>query len=228
MHAKHTALAGMNIPGKIPISGEVGAGVELVRLCRKNLNIGENTTRGGMAVPYRSWQCPDCEGTFRMFHHPADEPPPRFCPLCGSNMSDEPQLAFLPSAPHVAKTIGRTADNVYRQMETASIANAEAAAEMTGGDKADFSGMKITNLQDYLRPGDVAAKMPTNEVAKHMAATGQGGFQPLNGMTGQDFAKATGQGIFPHTGETMRQELTLNHHQRARAVERAGQIARSK
>lgn len=177
---------------------------------------------------YQAYQCPDCSSTVRFYHHPDDEPPPDYCPRCGSYMGDEPQLAFVPAAPHVAKTIGRTADNVYRQMEAASIANIEAAAEMTGGDKADFSAMKITNMADYLRPGDVAAKMPTNEVAKHMAATGQGGFQPLNGMTGQDFAKATGEGLFPHTGETMRQDLTLNHQQRARTVERQGQIARSK
>jgi hypothetical protein len=177
---------------------------------------------------YQAYRCPDCTGSFRFYHHPDAEPPPDYCPLCGNFMGDEPEPAFVPSAPHVAKTIGKTADNVYRQMEAASDANMEAAAQMTGGDKSDFAGMKITNMADYLRPGDVAAKMPNNEVARHMARTGQGGFQPVNNMTGQDYAKATGQGLFPHTGEAMRKELTLNHQQRAQSVQRQGQIARSK
>jgi hypothetical protein len=176
----------------------------------------------------QAYRCPDCGGAFRYFHHPDDEPPPNFCPLCGSNMSDQPEFAFMPAAPHLAKTIGKTADNVYRQTEAASLAHIEAAAEMTGGDKSDFSAMKVTNMADYLRPGDIAAKMANNEVAKHMTATGQGGFSPALGMTGAQYASATKEGLFPHTGEIMRQDITSAHQQRARQVERLGQLGRHK
>ena len=99
---------------------------------------------------FRHYECPDCAGTFRFLHHPVDEPPPNFCPLCGSNMNVEP--VFVPSAPHIAKTIGKTADNVYRQMEKASVDNMAAAAELAGGDAADYGALKIDDMADYLRP----------------------------------------------------------------------------
>jgi hypothetical protein len=177
-----------------------------------------------MMAVFRHYQCPDCEGTFRFLHHPRDEPPPNFCPICGSSMTVEP--VFVPSAPHIARSIGQTADGVYRQMEAASAANMEAAAELGGGDAADYSAAKITDMADYLRPGDVAAKMPNNPVAQHMANSGQGGFQP--GMTGAEFAASAVQGAFPRQGETTRQNLITGHQSRARQVEQAGRIARSK
>lgn len=175
---------------------------------------------------YQAYECPDCLGKFRFMHHPVDEPPPNFCPICGSNMTAEPM--FVPLAPHIARTIGKTADNVYRQMEDASRANMEAAAEIAGGDVSDYDAMKITDMADYLRPGDVAAKMRENPVAQHMANTGQGGFQPVNGMTGQQLAAGTTQGVFPHQGEATRLDLVGGHQSRARQVEAAGRLARSK
>jgi hypothetical protein len=139
-------------------------------------------------------------------------------------MTAEP--VFVPTAPHIARSIGKTADSVYRQMETASRDNMEVAAEIAGGDTSDYNAMKIDNLADYLKPGDVAAKMPTNPVAQHMANTGQGGFQ--EGMTGAEYAKSAAQGAFPRQGETTRQNLITGHNSRARQVEQAGRIARSK
>jgi hypothetical protein len=173
---------------------------------------------------FRTLQCPDCEGTFRWLQHPSDEPLPNFCPKCGSSMTAEP--AFMPVAPHIARSIGKTADNVYRQMEEASTANMEAAAELGGGDTSDYNALKISDMADYLRPGDVAAKMRTNPVAQHMANTGQGGFQP--GMTGADYAANVRVGAFPRQGESTRVDLVSGHSARARGVERAGRIARSK
>lgn len=173
---------------------------------------------------FRHYECPDCTGTFRFLHHPASEPPPNFCPLCGSNMTVEP--VFVPLAPHIARTIGKTADNVYRQMETASVANMEAAAELGGGDTSDYSALKLTDMADYLRPGDVAAKMRENPVAQHMTNTGQGGFQP--GMTGAEYAANVKVGAFPRQGETTRVDLVSGHSARARGVEAAGRIGRAK
>jgi hypothetical protein len=175
---------------------------------------------------YRAYECPDCGRSFRFFHHPPDEPPPNYCPLCGNYMGDEPELTFIPASPHVAKTIGKTADRVYRMAEETSAANAEAAAAMTGGDASDFSAMKITNMADYLRPGDVAAKMPETPVSKVINGQGQGGFQPFGGMTGAQFAATTGQGAFPHAGEATRAALSAGHSQRARMVEARGNIGR--
>lgn len=173
---------------------------------------------------FQTLQCPDCEGTFRWLQHPSDEPLPNFCPKCGSSMTAEP--VFVPLAPHIGRTIGKTADNVYRQMETASVANMEAAAELGGGDTSDYSALKVSDMADYLRPGDVAAKMPANPVSEHMAKTGIGGFQP--GMTGAEYAANVRVGAFPRQGETTRVDLVSGHSTRARGVEAAGRIGRAK
>lgn len=176
---------------------------------------------------YQAYECPECLGQFRFLHHPDDEPPPRFCPLCGVNLEDDPpDEAFIPAVPHIARSIGRSADQVYRAMESSSEANAQAVASITGGDAADVSAMKITNLSDYLRPGDVAAKMPVTPVTQNMK--GQGGFQPLMNMTGAEFAAQTSQGLFPHSGEATRQFITSGHSQRARQTQRNGELGRHK
>ena len=141
-------------------------------------------------------------------------------------MTAEP--VFLPLAPHIAKSIGKTADGVYRQMEQASIANMEAAAELGGGDTSDYAALKITDMPDYLRPGDTAAKMRDNPVAQHMATSGQGGFQGIAGMTGAEHAANTKIGAFPHQGEATRQNMVMGHQSRARVVESAGRVGRSK
>ena len=138
-------------------------------------------------------------------------------------MEYDPKEAFIPAAPHIPRSIGKTADMVYRQMEAASLTNMELASQIGGGDKSDISAAKITDLGDYLREGDVAAKMPETP-----AASGQGGFQPLNGMTGAQYAAATGNGAFPHAGEMMRRDVTSHHLQMARFVETTGRIAKSK
>lgn len=178
-----------------------------------------------MAV-YRHYECPDCLGTFKFLHHPAEEPPPNFCPLCGQNMKAEP--IFVPTAPHIARSIGKTSDSIYRQIETASAERAELAAELGGGEAKDYTALKVTNMNDYLRPGDIAAKLPPNPVSQAMAATGQGGFRPLGGMTGAEFALGTRSGPVPHRGEAMRQLAVGGHAARARAVETAGRLARAK
>lgn len=93
---------------------------------------------------------------------------------------------------------------------------------MTGGDISDFAGLKVTDMADYLRPGDIAAKIPDNPVSQAMQNSGQGGFQPLNGMSGAEFAANTTQGVFPRAGEATRQHLVSGHTERARAIEATG------
>ena len=172
-----------------------------------------------MAV-LRHYNCPECNGIFKWLHHPSDEPPPHYCPLCGINLEEELEPFFVPAAPHIAKSIGKSADQVYRAMEESSAQNAAAVAEMTG---EDASNMKITDAQDYLRPGDVAAKMP---VPPAPPQNGQGGFQPLMGKSARDYASDAGRGAFTHAGEATRQMIFQNHAQTAAGVQRRGQIAK--
>ena len=172
---------------------------------------------------YLSFECPTCLTVFRFFQHPSNEPLPENCPVCEVRGVIP---VFEPAAPHLGKTIGRTADQVYRQTEAASVAAAEMAATVGGGDASDYAAMRVTNMADYLRPGDIAAKMSDNPVAQVMANSGQGGFQPLGGMSGADYAAGTSQGAFPRRGEATRQALVQGHQQLARVVEGQGRIRR--
>jgi hypothetical protein len=177
---------------------------------------------------FRHYLCPDCGGTFRWLHHPSTDPPPHYCPLCGADMEAEP--VFVPAAPHIGRSIGKTADAVYRQMEQAGAAHAEMAAELGGGTAADYQALKITDLPDYLRPGDVAARPLDNPVTQAMANSGQNGLLPGSGF--QSFASvgsgmsSVGQGPYPHRGEQMRQQLVSGHQERQRAVEAQGTRAK--
>lgn len=166
-----------------------------------------------------TYSCPDCDGIFRWLRHPDDEPPPNFCPLCGSCVN--PDAVFAPAAPHIGKSIGRTGDSVYRQMEQAGQDHMHMAAEIAGGQASDYQGLNLTDMPDYLRPGDIAAKISDNPVTQAMAATpGGGGFQGFS--AGSGFAAATTQGAFPRRGEQTRQYLTSSHEDRARLIESTG------
>ena len=168
--------------------------------------------------------CPDCGGTFRWLHHPVDEPPPHFCPLCGSDMNAEP--VFVPTAPHIGKTIGRTADNIYRQMEQAGADHAQLAADLAGGEAADYAGLKVTDMPDYLRAGDIAAKLPQNTPVHQAMQAGQGGFG--TSASGSQYLTAVTQGAFARRGDATRQSLAATHQDRVRAMVGMGRVSREK
>ena len=103
----------------------------------------------------RTYQCPDCQGTFEHLHDHYDDPPPLVCDLCGGDMRDtQPELA----APHLAKSIGKVADNVYRGMEQAAQNRAEMAAEALGENVSEMGAMKITNMRDDARAGETSSR----------------------------------------------------------------------
>ena len=118
----------------------------------------------------RTYECPDCAGRFRFLHMSSSEPPPSYCALCGNYMGETP--VERPSAPHIAKTIGKVGDQTYRQLETASDARIQMAAEMTGQDASEFNAMKLTNLRDDAQVGEVSAPpeflMQSTQVHKAM------------------------------------------------------------
>ncbi len=79
-----------------------------------------------------------------------DEPPPRFCQYCGEDFGEE--LEPIPSKVAIGgSAIVRAVDGTYKWAEDSSIARAEEH-------NAPF--MKITNMKDHLREGDVAAMPP--------------------------------------------------------------------
>ncbi len=106
-----------------------------------------------MSYVVRTYGCEECEHRFEMFQN-RDEGPPRFCPACGAEFDADSEP--IPGTKAIGRSaIARSTDSMYRQLEESSAAR---AAEL------DAPELKITNLNDNLREGDVAAKGPPQNV----------------------------------------------------------------
>lgn len=99
------------------------------------------------------YKCPECHGVFEFMHHPRSEPPPSYCLLCDADMTPQKAVPKI----NIGTAKGKVGDQVYRQMEKASLDNAAAAVEMAGGDSTDYNAIKITDMRDNQREGDSAA-----------------------------------------------------------------------
>ena len=114
---------------------------------------------GEIMAIMRSYVCPDCQGQFDYLHHPTDEPPPSHCPLCGSDVSGKkkkPRLRRAVTAPAIKTVVSKSADSVYLQMEKASYQRQEQAASMLGVDMGTLNSMKMTNMKDGLKVGEMS------------------------------------------------------------------------
>lgn len=109
----------------------------------------------------RTYKCPDCRGTFEFMHHPSNEPPPSECPLCNSDMTggtgETPKHEFVPHI-NLGTAKGKVPDQLFKTMMAASEERTKDAADMLGVSVSDVPGIKITDMNDNLREGDVAAK----------------------------------------------------------------------
>lgn len=147
-----------------------------------------------MARYASKYRCPDCGQAFSWYR---DQPPPDYCPRCGSYVgpTDEP---FEPKAPAV-HTKARSLDGVYRQIEASSEKRAREAADMLGVSVSDVPNIKITNMKDRPHEGEHSAVVPAgNQVERLMAQAPPG----LVGNTpsGQQFAATVAAGPFPRAG----------------------------
>ena len=179
----------------------------------------------------RSYRCPGASGhpphTFDFMHHPSDEPPPRFCPLCGYDSDADDGMVAAIVAPHVsdgrAKALSQSADQTYRAMEDGSAHRAAMASSETG---EDASSLKITNLKDNLKMGDIAAPdLPANPVSQVMSqAPGIFGFSGSD--SGAEFARTTNSGYSPRAGMKAGSMVRSFHANNAGAIAAAGEKGR--
>lgn len=154
----------------------------------------------------RTYECPDCAGRFQHLHMTRDEPPPEECPLCAASVVDiQPELA----APHIARSIGKVADGVYRAMEETSAIRAEAAGS---------PALKITDMRDNTRAGEHSAAAVNNPVSQFMAQTGAGGHV----SNGAEYARATRSGPYAGAGSSIMQQVTSQHGRLAPVMTQAG------
>jgi hypothetical protein len=161
-------------------------------------------------------RCPGCRKTFPW---KADLPLPTRCPLPGCGYvsqlkapeTDEDGVIVI-TAPFIGSAKTKATDACYRELETSSAARAEAAAHMAGVPVSEMSHLKVTNLKDNTRPGEVAAMPVVNDVTRQMdRMRAMGSPVGFGGAQGNavDTGTATGainingqviQGIQPHAG----------------------------
>lgn len=194
---------------------------------------------------YRTYCCPSCEKTFDFLHHPNDEPPPNYCPLCGADVSGRKKAQEVDRVrspglservkrlPRAGRTVSKSADSVYRGMENASNGRMEEAASLLGCDTRSLSAMKMTDMKDGLREGDLSGQSYTPAKATELtgsapvfelpgAPKGMNAFQ--GGTEGSEYAKTVGTGPSPFAGNKIRELVTSTHGARSQSVARAGQI----
>jgi len=171
----------------------------------------------------RTYECPDCGARKTVLHLSRSEPPP-LCPHC-----DQEGVA-QPSAPHIAKSIGKVADNVYRQMEEGAASRAAACAEAFGESPAE-TALGLTDLRDNQRAGDVAAippgTVPANLPQGPGVSAGPRNFSDPTAAA--EYARNAHTGPIPYAGATSPHgwsAVRANHHATAAAVTARGSQGR--
>lgn len=136
---------------------------------------------------------------------------PLECPRCHQHIGHdrEDDDIVMPSIAR-AREVTKATDKVYRDIETASIQRAEAAASMLGVPTSDMADLKITDLKPTIHPGAVAAPpLQNNAVHTFMQQNpGAGGFR---GVDGAQYSPQVMTGPEPNAGARARTVLQ-NHH----------------
>jgi len=197
----------------------------------------------------RRYQCPDCDGIFDFLHHPDNEPPPPFCPLCGADVRTNPEkpkkrARRLKSAQVVwqpgdllykptNRVVSRSADSVYRSMEEAARQRQYDAAALLGEDPRKLTGMKITNLKDNVKTGEMsyapssATKIQGSVVKIDGAPAGAGSFGSSGGQAsvlGQAPVNFTRPGAPVPEMQAITGAVVGSHAARAAATAAAGKM----
>jgi hypothetical protein len=134
-----------------------------------------------MSLIYRTYACdgPDDESSPHTFELLIErDQHPKFCPLCGVRFEDEPEP--IPGGFAIGgSAAARSVDQTYSLLEESSAVRAQLAEE-AGVPSAQARSLKVTDLKDNLREGDVAAKIPAypnNPVGQFMQQAEQVGIK---------------------------------------------------
>jgi hypothetical protein len=117
-------------------------------------------------------RCPGCRKAFPW--DPAIDLPER-CPLKGCGYvakKRDPEVdedgVIVIAAPFIGSAKTKATDACYRELETSSEHRAQLAADVAGVPVSEMSHLKVTNLKDNTKPGEIAAMPVVNEVTKQM------------------------------------------------------------
>lgn len=107
-----------------------------------------------MGLIVRTFECEACRRRFDITQD-RDEPPPDGCPFCPEDEQGT-ITGPIPSTTAIGpRNMSKATDASYRALEEGSQVRAEALGDPS---------LKITNIKDNLRAGDVAAITPNNAV----------------------------------------------------------------
>lgn len=169
----------------------------------------------------RTYRCPSCADTFEFMHHPSDEPPPRYCPLCGYDTQEQSRMESVITIPHIGTLKAKSAEMVYRASEEGAKFRADMARDM-GVDDAGADDLKITDMKTAKHAGEVAAVAVDNDVTRAMQAAPVGGVSQWGMQSNPQAAMALAAGAHsgpePHAGMKAREMLRSGHQQRGFAV----------
>ena len=175
-------------------------------------------------VVVRSYNCPDCGGTFTIRHNPDDMTPPSSCHLCGVDVVKRRKKRTLKEVPNPNARLplfGKVApgvDQMYRQMESASEVRAEMAAEAAGVDKSAMSHLKMTNMADNLKIGESAPPAPVPATELRGQPYGNISFQ----QNGAQYAQSISSGPDARAGLAAMGKVTALHAQQGQKIVDAG------
>lgn len=156
----------------------------------------------------KRYRCPSCTTVFPYDHHPSVAlDPVRFCPKCGFDQEMDPALV----TPHIGRSIGKNTDDMYRQMEAGAEFRAQLGQEVHGMDSSEAANMKITDMRDNLREGDMAAVPVDNPLSRQIdASAGTLGFVN-GGAIAQGLEQSVVQGHHKNAGLNAMLKLRQGH-----------------
>jgi hypothetical protein len=129
----------------------------------------------------RLFKCPYCSHNF--WHDLSLGPEPEVCPICNNTGEAEPEeIKKIPegfTGPRLSSERAKLVDKSYRQIEEGSNQRAEIAKSM-GLDDDSANAIKITNMRDNLREGDVAAMPVSNDITREIDSMGGAAKASLN------------------------------------------------
>jgi endogenous inhibitor of DNA gyrase (YacG/DUF329 family) len=144
-------------------------------------------------------RCPECRKAFKW---EVSKPDPRYCPLCSADLGEPPDDSVI-SIPAFLSAKTKANDKVYRDIEASSVVRMEKAAEAAGVPVSEMSDLKITNMRDNGREGDIAAVPVVNDVTRQMdALNAKGGQMGFGSQSGPEFAAGIATGAVTVNGVT--------------------------
>jgi hypothetical protein len=145
-------------------------------------------------------RCPFCRQAFKW---DAAKAWPESCPMpdCGEEIGIPDRGDGGVVMPFIRSARMTATDKTYRDIEAGSEVRVDKAAELTGSTREEMSALKITNMNDNMRLGDIASM----EMKQADAALGRLksmsnmniGFQP----NGAEFANGIAQGAVAVNGQ---------------------------